>query len=408
MESARDRTPRLRKDLEIIPTVYEGARAFVVRDHLGLIDRPLLFQGQAVALLGLLDGRNSMEDIQVELVRLQKGVFVASEDILKLLGELDSTFVLDTPRFREAREDMIRQYGRLSVRSPILAGRSYPSDPEELGRTVDLVLENGSGQTLPRGDVCAVAAPHIEFETGKRIYGRAYAAVRGLKPRLVVLLGTGHSLEDGFYSLTDKDFETPFGRWRTDRGLVDRLRKAGGPAVAPHDLAHRREHSLELQVVFLQRLFGPDCALLPVLCGSFESELKRSGRPAEIPGISEFLRALSEIHRDGGRDVLFVAGVDLSHIGPKFGHRKRASALLQAARDHDRALIEAACLGDVRTFWRKTADVQNAFNVCGFSTLASLLEIIAPTEGINLGYDVWREEATQSAVSYAALAFLRR
>ncbi len=408
MESDKLRIPRLRKDLEIIPTVYQGEKAFVIRDHLGLIERPLVFQGQAISLLGLVDGRNSVQDIQVELVRLQRGALVSSEDIRKILAELDSHFVLDTPRFREARENLISDYGRLSVRSPVLAGLSYPSDPKSLRGALDTALENGGKEDFSSGAISAIAAPHIEFETGKRIYGLAYRAVLGLKPRLVVLLGTGHSLEDGYFSLTAKDFETPLGPVRTDRALVDRLRRAGGKAIAPHDIAHRREHSLELQVIFLRHIFGPDFLLVPVLCGSFEQALEKVSRPAEIPGVSDVLRLLGEIHLERGEEVLAVAGVDLSHIGPKFGHRERASSLVRETREHDRALIEAVCRGDVRELWGTVAAVRNKFNVCGFSALASLLEIISPAEGVNLGYDMWREDSTQSAVSYAALAFLRR
>jgi AmmeMemoRadiSam system protein B len=408
MEFEKGRAPRLRRDLEIIPAVHRGAKVIVVRDHLGLIESPLVFQEQAASFLGLLDGRNSVEDVQAELVRLQKGVFVSAEEVRGLLAELDSAFVLDTPRFREARKDFIRSYGQLSVRAPVLAGQSYPSDPEGLRGAIDLVLESVEGETVPGGDISAVAAPHIDFETGKKVYGLAYGAIRGLKPGLVVLLGTGHSLEDGYFSLTGKNFQTPLGVSRTDRGLAERLRKAGGKAVAPHDIAHRQEHSLELQVIFLQHIFGPECPLLPVLCGPFERELGKVSRPRDIPGVSDFLEVLTELHRDGGLDVLFVAGVDFSHVGPKFGHRERASSLLPETREHDRTLIEAACRGDVREFWKRTAAVENKFNVCGFSALASLLEIIAPTEGISLGYEIWREDSTQSAVSYAALAFRRR
>ncbi len=409
MSLEKGTTPRLRSDLEIIPTAYRGERAVVVRDFLGLVKKPLLFRGEGIALLGLLDGRRTIEDVQVEFIRLRRGAFVSAEDIGSLLEDLDTSLLLETPRFHEARDKLIRGYFRLQVRRPILAGHSYPREPEDLRALLKRILDDGGEETPAPApeELCALVAPHIELETGKAIYGRAYRAIRGHKPRLIVLLGTGHSLTDGLFSVTEKDFETPLGIARTDKRIVKELKSRGEKVVAPHDLTHRHEHSLEIQVVFLQYLFGEDFALVPILCGSFEGELKKASRPGDIPGVSGFLDVLRGLDGSGGRDVLFVAGVDFSHIGPKFGHREKAASLLLEAREHDRTLIEAARRRDVPGFWAEVARVGNRYNVCGFSSLTSLLEILPPADGVNLGYEFWEEDATDSAVSYAAIAFKR-
>ena len=206
------------------------------------------------------------------------------------------------------------------------------------------------------------------------------------------------------FGLTDKDFVTPLGRVATDRAAVDRLRRAGGGCLAPSDIAHRREHSLEFELIFLQRVLGPAFSLVPVLCGSVSQELARVSRASEIPGVGGVLAAMRSLWEEDRSGTLFVAGVDLSHIGPKFGHRERAVSLLLDARAHDQELLRAFTAGDASAFWAESRRVSDRYNVCGLSALACLLEVFPGATGSLLDYDFWIEEETQSAVSFAAAA----
>ena len=399
--------PRLREDLEIIPAMHGGEKAFLVRDRLGLIENSVLVRSEALFLLGLLDGRHGAEDIQAELIRRGGGVFVSRETIEKFIAELDANYVLDSARFRRARSKLIGEYARLAVRAPHFGGESYPREKPDLEAHLDVLL-SASPSRRPECDpaaICGLAAPHIEIESGKLVYSKAYNALRGLSPDRVILLGTGHSLSDAFFSVTGKDFETPLGRVRTDGDAVARLRKEGGKAVCASDIAHRREHSLEFQLIFLQHLFGSGFSLVPVLCGSFAGLMSGASKPMDVAALAGFLGVLRGLASEGGLSVLCVAGIDFSHIGPKFGHRDEARALRAEASRHDAALIDAACRGDVEGLWRESKRVGDRFNVCGFSALACLLEILTPVEGIPLGHEFWYEEPTRSAVSFAAILF---
>ncbi len=406
MHSEND-IPRLRTDIEIIPASSAGKRALVIRDHLGLIPEPVIVQGDGLLLLSLIDGRRSVRDIQVILIRLRGGMMVTLDSVKKLLAELDEAFLLEGQRYLLARQRLDADYRSLGIRAAAFAGRSYP------GRAGDLALYLGSilnrdeapaGMDDPR-PVLGLVSPHIDLEVGAKTYAKAYSAVRRLSPRTVILLGTGHGLGEAHYSITEKDFETPLGLVRTEKALVRKLKKAGGSAVADSDLAHRQEHSLEFQLIFLQHLFGSGFTLIPVLCGSFAGALDRVGRPSGLDGAAGVLTLLKSARDEKGPDCLVVAGVDFSHIGPKFGHDRNASLLMPEARDHDRRLIEALGRGDVDAFWAESRRVADRFNVCGFSALASLLEILPGAEGRLLDYDFWKEEPTQSAVSFAALVF---
>jgi AmmeMemoRadiSam system protein B len=261
---------------------------------------------------------------------------------------------------------------------------------------------------LERKQAFALVAPHIDLEVGKKIYANAYKGLEGFSPKKILLLGTGHNLSESYFSLTKKDFITPLGRAHTDRDWIKRLKKTCPPGlIAPHDIDHKNEHSLEFQILFLQHMFGCDFKLFPVLCGSLHPVLQRFSSLGEIPGMSDFISGLRLFLGDENGPALIVAGVDFSHIGPKFGHRETATSLLLEAKEHDRSLLDAICQGNRIAFWSEVQKQNNKYNVCGFSTLALLLELVSDKTGYVLGYDFWMEEATQSAVSYAALVFPR-
>jgi AmmeMemoRadiSam system protein B len=131
-------------------------------------------------------------------------------------------------------------------------------------------------------------------------------------------------------------------------------------------------------------------------------------RASEIPGVRGFLNELKALLEEKEPDVLVVAGVDFSHIGPKFGHSYRASSLMSEIRDFDARLIHAICHGDPEGFWTEIKQVENRYNVCGFSSIAFLLELFTGAVGQKVGYDIWEEEETQSAVSFAAITLFQK
>jgi AmmeMemoRadiSam system protein B len=403
--SKETRIPKLRSDMEIFSTYYQGRRALVVKDALGLIRNPVVLQGQILKFIGLIDGKRSPRDIQLELIRQQDGVFVGVDYVQSLLSELDALFLLDSENYRDTKNKIFAEYSQKTVRSAVLAGQAYPDSIESLRKYLDAFFSEARGLNPANGNerVAALIAPHIDLNVGKEVYARAYATIRKVSPKIVVLLGTGHSLHQCYFSLTEKDFETPLGLVRTEKPFIRKLKKSSKDVVAPHDIDHRNEHSIEFQLIFLQYLFGSDFSLVPVLCGSMQNALNAVSRASEIPGVNGFLNELKKLVEEKGSDVLVVVGVDFSHIGPKFGHSFRASSLISEARDFDARLIDAICGGDPSGFWAEAKKVDNRYNVCGFSSIASLLELFPGSVGHRLGYDFWEEKETQSAVSFAAI-----
>jgi AmmeMemoRadiSam system protein B len=376
----------------------------LVRDRLDLVPAGTGFSPELLPVLELLDGSRSLEALGRELAAMRGGEPVDLDELEPFLGELDAAGLLETDRYRARRAKVAAAFARSPVRQPYFAGQAYPGEPAELGRYLDDILA-GAPDRAPTGRVRAVVAPHIDPEAGRAAYAAAYAALRGATPRRVVVLGVGHQIQDGLFCLTDKVHATPLGEVPADVAAVTGLRRAGGRAVAGDDLPHRAEHSVEFQAVFLRHVLGRDFSLVPILCGSPRGILAEASREAFLEAAGPFLAALAGLAADP--DTLVVAGVDLCHIGVKFGHNLPAARLEKAALAHDRALLDCLCAGDAAGFWAESARVEDAYNVCGLTALAALAELGLPEPGTVLCHDILREPPTQSAVTFAAAVFAR-
>jgi len=184
------------------------------------------------------------------------------------------------------------------------------------------------------------------------------------------------------------------------------LKAKGGDLVSPSDLPHRAEHSIEFQLIFLQHVLGGDFAIVPVLCGNMADMLPKVDRASDIAGIRGFLDCLRDYLRQP--NTACVAGVDLSHIGPKFGDDAPAHVIEEEARKHDEKLLDALCKRDGKAFWAEAKRVNDRYHVCGFSALATMIEILPDCSGEVLQYKIRHEAETRSAVSFAAVAFVKR
>ncbi len=211
------------------------------------------------------------------------------------------------------------------VRPAVVAGSFYPRDPQELSATVAALLAGLHGAARPPK---ALIVPHAGYAYSGKVAAQAYAslgsAARAL--RRVLLLGPSH--REWFRGLavpTVQAFGTPLGTVRIDRVAVSRLRAL--PAVVRSDAAHALEHSLEVQLPFLQHV-APSAEIVPVVAGD--------ASPAEVAAVIEELW--------DGAETLIVVSSDLSHY-----HSYRTARVLDAATaqaivgGHTDLLGEQAC-----------------------------------------------------------------
>jgi AmmeMemoRadiSam system protein B len=385
-----------------MPVRHDGKDFLAVRDSLGLVAEGLALRAEIAPLLACFDGRHSQEDLLQALSG--KSGDASMEDIGALVAQLDELGILQTERHTRALRAVVESFAASSVREAVLAGSAYPADPEELASRLDDILGAAGTAAGEDGAPVGIVAPHIDLTVSRGSYGAAYRALAAGPPSAVLLLGTGHALERP-YSVSEKTFRTPLGEVHAQKETCRRLVAAGGAAVAPDDFVHRSEHSLEFQLLFLQRLYPMETIpVLPVLCGSFGRFLQDNRDPRTDPGIRRFIGELSRWIGEGeGRIV--VAGVDFSHVGPKFGDADEATALEEEFRDFDGKLLKALEAGDSTAFLELGVTSGNCYKVCGFSALFTLLAMLPEAQGTVLDYQVWHEAASRSAVSFAALSF---
>ncbi len=396
--------PKLRTDLQIDSIRYQGENAYAIQDHLGLVPNGIVLRKEYMMILLTLNQSMNMEELQFNLIRMQGGSFISQEEIRSLIHQFDELYLLNTPQFQIRKQDIIRGFSDSPVRPAAFAGKSYPDNPDELRKYIGRIMQLGAFQDL--GDlkshtIKAIVAPHIDIRIGSMEYGKAYNCWPEQDVQRILLLGTGHHLSQSYFSISTKDYETPLGILRNDRASVSYLKSLMGGALAADDFAHKTEHSLEFQSLFIRYILGDrDVPCIPVLCGAFSSFLDQVYRPADFLQISGFLGGLSTIAQDPG--TLIVVGVDLSHTGRKFGDDLPAHQSEDRTREHDHLLLQALSEGNIQKFWREARRARDQFHVCGLSALSTLLEICTNLRGHILNYELWHEEATQSAVGYAA------
>ncbi len=391
--------PKLRNDIQIIPARIQGRQVLAVKDLAGLRRDVIGLAPEMAAFLPFFDGQHSPRDLQIALMRQSGGRLVMAEDIERMVEEFDKLFMLQTERYFEKINQLKQSFYALDYR-PLANCSEYFGNEEALNGMVENMIAYGAeGLPVIPERIRALVAPHIDLQVGGATYGKAYAAIRHLKPTRLIILGTGHALEDGIFCLTTKDYQTPFGGLPTDKEAVQLLRRAGDGVVADDDFPHRTEHAIEFQTLFLRKIFPGPVMMVPILCGSMHRYFTESSRPSEIPEVGRFLACLAKLIDE---TTLVVAGVDMCHVGPKFGHPHPASYYEQEFNTHDHTLLDALCIGSVQAFWAEGKRVEDRYHVCGFSALACLLELLPGVTGQVLDYQIWHEAETHSAVSYAA------
>jgi AmmeMemoRadiSam system protein B len=221
------------------------------------------------------------------------------------------------------------------------------------------------------------------------------------------VLGTSHYGEPDRFGLTRKPFVTPFGEAITDVALVDELAAAAPNSVRMEDYCHAVEHSIEFQVLFLQHLYGPDIRILPVLCGSFARSIHEGGKPEANDEVSRFFGTLGNMAAREGNRLFWVLGVDMAHMGRRYGDSFLATAdegEMLAVAERDRTRIERLNQADADGFWSLVQENRDDLKWCGSAPIYTFLKAVPQARGTLHRYQQWNIDE-QSVVSFGALGF---
>ncbi|HXY40760.1 MAG TPA: AmmeMemoRadiSam system protein B [Vicinamibacteria bacterium] len=213
-----------------------------------------------------------------------------------------------------------------TVRAAAVAGSWYPGSAASLEREVDRCLEQAGAVSAP-GRLVALVAPHAGLRYSGPVAAYAYALLRGRNDLTVVMVGPSHRAAfDGVAVQAEGAWDTPLGRAEVDEAFARAILTCGREFVFEDAEVHRQEHSLEMQMPFLQRVV-PGLRIVPLLMGSQS--------PEEVFGLADALSASL-----AGGEVVLVASSDLSHYQPApVANRLDAVVVQQVSRFDDAGLL---------------------------------------------------------------------
>ncbi len=212
------------------------------------------------------------------------------------------------------------------IRPSAIAGAWYPGSRAELRGTVEALLASVVTEPAP-GRVLALISPHAGYAFSGATAAHAFAQVRGMAIRRVVLLGPLHRMILGsrlgaYMAPLENAYRTPLGDVAVDREYLDRL----GERTALTEVRGDQEHSLEIELPFLQIALGASFALVPIMIGEHITD---SGALARADRMASAIAAL-----DDGQ-TLIVASSDLSHLDNYARVREVDGRLLSMVEEFD-------------------------------------------------------------------------
>jgi AmmeMemoRadiSam system protein B len=405
--------PPLRYELDLMPSPLEDRPGLLMRDPFQYSDATIIVPPLLARSLELFDGESTDLDLRAWLTRMT-GELETAEVADRLIRTLEDNGFLQSETFFRLRDAKHAAFAAAPERRPAHAGAAYPEEADALRATMlgwDMPPASPDGKR--DGPLVGLAAPHVSPEGGFKSYAAAY---RKLQPadagKTFVILGTSHYGAPETFGLTRKPYLTPLGPVETDRAIVDELERQAGDAARMEDYCHSSEHSIEFQSLYLQAALhqalpeGERLRAVPVLCGSFFRSLESGEPPEADERVRRFFDALSEL--DAKRDdLIWVLGVDMAHIGRRYGDPAAAVAdtgRMTEVRAKDEARLARLEAGDPEGFFELVHPGQDELRWCGYSALYTFLRSIAGIKGRTLLYEQWNIDP-ESVVSFAGVEF---
>jgi AmmeMemoRadiSam system protein B len=397
--------PRLRPGLAAYPD-DRNPRYVILHDQLRLT--PSLHRLTIVEFgwVQLFDGRRTLHEIQLIAMQQQGGQVLPLELFVKLIDQLDDAFLLDTPRYRERLQSPIREPSCLGC---------YEAEPAALRRQLTGLFSGPRGPGLPAagpptGRLRAALLPHVDYARGGSCFAWGFKELfEQADASLFIIVGTSHYSGHRF-TLTRQDFRTPLGIARTDQDFIDRLVKHYGDGLFDDPLAHVPEHSIELEVVFLQFLYEArrDIRIVPLVVGSFADCVESGQSPAETEDIGRMIRALRRAEAETSEPICWIISGDLAHLGPKFGDlRPVDQSQLDHCRQQDSLLMKQSEAADPAGYFGVIAAERDARRICGLPPTYTVLEAVRPRNGKLLNYDQYIHPRGFESLSFASVGFYR-
>jgi AmmeMemoRadiSam system protein B len=288
------------------------------------------------------------------------------------------------------------------VREPVVAGAFYPASPEGCRENLEQMIPHQVDASLLPETIRGGIAPHAGWMYSGRVCGTVFAAIAArAQPATFVLFGASHrrvGLRAALFA--EGAWETPLGLVHVDARLARRVLD-GTSLIEDDPYPHEAEHSIEVQVPFVQHLFG-QARILPIL-------VEPSRHAVEVG------QAVARTVQASDANVIYIGSTDLTHYGPSYGFLPKGAGpegLAWAKDVNDRRVIELMQRLRAEEVVRETAEHHNA---CGGGAIAATLAacrsagaqkgvLLSHVNSQEVARSLW-QDAGQDAVGYVGMVF---
>ena len=230
----------------------------------------------------------------------------------------------------------------MMLRKPIVAGQFYPGTPEQLEKQ----LRGFIGKQAKKENALGAVSPHAGYIFSGSVAGAVYSRIN--IPDKVIILGPNHTGRGASFSImTEGTWVTPLGEIKINSSLSKNILKNSGQ-LEEDILAHTFEHSIEVQLPFLQYL-NPKISFIPMCLSS-----------GDYSSYKDIALAISRAIKDEGEKVLIIASSDMTHYESQDAARKKDGQAIEAVLKLDEKLL----LDRIRDF-----DI----SMCGYVPAAVML-----------------------------------
>ncbi|HCE46644.1 MAG TPA: AmmeMemoRadiSam system protein B [Lentisphaeria bacterium] len=289
-----------------------------------------------------------------------------------------------------------------SIREPAVAGQFYESDPKALRSGIEEMFASaGSPQRKPGRIVQAVIVPHAGYVYSGRTAARTIRTAEGTAYRKAVVISPSHTFPfEGIVASSFKSYRTPLGTMDIDTETVERLVKSKNNYISEMTEAHIPEHSLEVELPFLQVMF-PDIKLIPFVCGHIEPD-----------SAAEIAESLSGLLVPGN---LWVISSDFTHFGRSFGYKPFSDDIPAKLKELDMGAVDRIVNLDFNGFSGYVEKTKAT--ICGANPIRILLKTLELLSGKGTVFEPELVEYTTSGeltgdyshcVSYAGISIHRK
>jgi len=374
-----DYKPILKRGVEILPARDKERELILLKDNEGITNQVLVMPVETIALIQFFDRQNSIKDIQNQILKLTNHL-VSEYEIIEFVKQLEQANFLENEKVNEIRKKLYEEFKNSSVRKAIHKEVSYPENILELSSFMAKFLKIEEIK-FPTQTIIGAISPHIDLIRGGSVYAKTYSELqKSVIPDIVIAFGVSHKGGVSPFIFTKKEYETPYGNIQVDNDLYMKFKEVLWYEPDEEEFFHKDEHSLELQALWLKYIWRDKTPKwLPILVTDFERFCEKNP-PSKIEYIEKFFSSAEIILKEllnQNKKVLILAGVDFSHVGPRFGDDIEITPeIKKTIEEYDKKILNLALELKADEFFLSVAETENETNICGLSATYSALRFI--------------------------------